>query len=101
MTNRPPLHQARLQPWEPQELKDHLAGIVDQLTERKICSVLDVTLELLGGELETFLLFGRLGHLDPPRSDEKIMWGVLRRISEDPAVNGSLAEAVRGWVDES
>ena len=45
MTNRPPLHQARLQPWKAEELKEHLAGIVDQLTERKICSVLDVTLD--------------------------------------------------------
>ena len=101
MTNRPPLHQARLQPWKAEELKEHLAGIVDQLTAHGICSVLAVALELLSGELETLLLFGRLGHLDRPRPDGKIVWGIMRRISEDPAINESLTEAVRGWVDES
>jgi hypothetical protein len=101
MTKYSPLHQARLQPWKAQELKEHLAGIVDQIAEHETCLVLDVALELLSGELETLILFGRLGHLDPPRPDGKIVWGIMRRISEDPAVNESLTEAVRGWVDES
>jgi hypothetical protein len=101
MTDRPPLHQARLTPWKAADLKEHLAGIVDQIAEHDVCSVLDVVLELLGGELETFVLFGRLGHLDPPRPDGKIAWAVLRRNSADPAVNQKLVEAVRGWLSKS
>ena len=98
---RPPLHQARLQPWKTEELKMHLAGIVEKLSDHGDCSVLDVILELLGGELETFLLFGRLGHLDPPRPDGKIAWAILRQLSEDPDVNQRLTDAVHGWLAKS
>jgi hypothetical protein len=98
---RKPLHQARLGPWPTDELKMHLASIVDALAENGDCSALSVVLELLGGELETFLLFGRLGHLDPPRPDRKIAWAICRRLSEDPDpdIEVSLRETVRKWVD--
>lgn len=96
--NHPPLHQARRTPWKTQELKEHLANLVDQIADHDVCSVLDVVLELLGGEMETFLLFGRLGHLNTPRPDGKIAWAVLRQNSADPIVNQKLAEAVRGWL---
>lgn len=96
-----PLHRARAYPWEPDELKAHLAGIVDALAERGACSALEVMLELLEGELPTFLLFGRVGHLDPPRPDGKIAWGILRKLGEDPGIDASLRETVRKWIDHA
>ena len=95
------LHQARIDEWPTGELKAHLGEIVDALAERGACSVLDVMLELLGGELPTFLLVGRAGHLDPPRLDGKIAWATLTKFDDDPAVNEAMREAVRNWLDKA
>lgn len=89
------LHRARLGAWTPDELKAHLASIVDDLSE---ASPLDVALELLGGELEAFVLFGRMGHLDPPREDGKVSIAVLRRASDDPEVDAKIRETARQWI---
>lgn len=97
MTKR--LHEARLHPWRPGELKTHLGEIVDALGEGGACSPLQIALELLDGELSTFLLVGRMGHLDPPRADGKIAWAVLHRKSED-GVDDALREALRGWLED-
>jgi hypothetical protein len=95
------LHQARLQPWTARELQDHLAAIVARRADADgNCSVLDVALELIGGELEAFLLFGRMGHLDPPRPDGKVAWAVLRQLSKDPNVNAKLPEVVASWLEK-
>jgi hypothetical protein len=47
-----PIHRARLSSWTKDELKRHLAAVVDVMTTEKESSVspLDVALELLGGE---------------------------------------------------
>lgn len=95
------MHQARLTPWTPGELRAHLASIVDGLIAEKgpdDVSPLDVTLELLGGELEAFVLFGRMGHLDPPREDGKISIGILQRKSADPEVDVRIRETALTWA---
>jgi hypothetical protein len=100
---RTPHHQARLAPWTPDELKAHLASIVDSLSAEKgqlPVSPLDVTLELLGGELEAFVLFGRVGHLDPPREDGKVPIGILQHKSEDPEIDVSIRETAKKWAIE-
>lgn len=95
------LHQARLSLWAHDELKAHLAAIVDGLAcEKDPVSPLDVALELLGGELEAFVLFARMGHLDPPREDGKAPIAILRRLSEDPGIDVSIRETARKWVFE-
>jgi hypothetical protein len=98
MTLDPPRPKVGLVSWKTQELKEHLASTVDRYAEHGSCSVLDVVLELIGLEMETFLLFGRLGHLDPPRLDGKILWAILNRSSKDPIVNEKLSVAVREWL---
>jgi len=97
-----PAHQARLTSWSMDELKIHLACLVDTLAVEKELSVspLDVALELLGGELEAFVLFGRVGHLDPPREDGKVPIGILQRKSEDPEIDVSIRETAKKWAIE-
>lgn len=99
---RAPLHRARLDPWLADELKAHLASIVDALSADKDlpASPLDVMLELLNGELEAFVLFGRMGHLDPPRADGKVPIGILQRRSDDPEIDARIRETVKKWAIE-
>jgi hypothetical protein len=97
-------HRARLGDWGPVELKAHLASIVDALN-RKIgrdapVSPLDVALDLLGGELEAFVLFGRMGHLDPPRPDGQMPIAILRHMSEDPEIDLMIRECAKKWVSD-
>jgi hypothetical protein len=96
------LHRARLAEWAPDELKSHLAAIVDGIAAEKDrpISPLDVALELLGGELEAFVLFGRMGHLDPPRPDGKVPIGILRRMSEDPEIDARIRDTAKKWATE-
>jgi hypothetical protein len=79
-----------------------LCVIVDALAADKGRSVspLDVALELLGGELEAFVLFGRMGHLDPPRADGKVPIAILRRMSEDPEIDAAIRETAQKWAVE-
>jgi hypothetical protein len=97
---RADLHQARLAPWSSEELKAHLAAVVDGVTAEKDrdCSPLDVALVLLSGELEAFVLFGRMGHLDPPRPDGKVPIAILRQQSADPAIDAKLRAAAKQWA---
>ena len=99
---REPLHQARLTPWSTAELMAQLCVIVDTLAADKdrAVSPLDVALELLGGELEAFVLFGRMGHLDPPRADGKVAIGILRRVSDDPEIDARIRETAKKWTAE-
>lgn len=96
------LHRARLGDWGPVELKAHLASIVDALNRKSgrssPASPIDIALELLGGELEAFVLFGRMGHLDPPRPDGQVEIAVLRQLSEDPEIDVSIRECAKKWV---
>jgi len=92
------IHRARAGGWSARELKDRLAAIVDALVESGACSPLGVAIDLLGGELETFVVFGRLGHLDPPRPDGNIAWAIVDRMSDDPVINEKLRSAVTGWA---
>ena len=94
------LHQARLEPWATAELMAQLCVIVDTLAADKdrAVSPLDVALELLGGELEAFVLFGRMGHLDPPREDGKVPIGILQRQSKDPEIDVRIREAALKWA---
>jgi len=101
------LHRVRLGPWTPDDLKAHLAVIVDGLVAEKDrgggsldVSPLDVALELLGGELEAFVLFGRMGHLDPPRADGKVPIAVLRHVSEDPEIDVAIRDTAKKWAFE-
>lgn len=95
------LHQARLSPWTPDELKAHLAALVDALAlEKEPVSPLDIAVELLSGELEAFVLFGRMGHLDPPRADGRVPIAIVRRMSEDPEIDARIRETARKWVLE-
>ena len=96
------LHQARLEPWSPDELKVRLATIVDGLAadQKRPVSPLDVMLELLSGELEAFVLFGRMGHLDPPRPDGKVPIAILRRVSEDPEIDVRIRETAKKWATD-
>ena len=91
-------HQARHSAWRAEDLKAHLAELVDILGENGECSPIDVLMELLGGEFPSFLLVAQAGHLDPPRLDGKVAWAVLRQLSKDRAINESLCDAVRGWL---
>lgn len=95
-----PLHQARLTAWPVDELKAHLAAIVDALSKSKSlpASPLDVALELLSGELEAFVMFGRVGHLDPPRDDGKIPIGILQRRSDDPEIDARIRATAKKWA---
>ena len=100
-----PAHRARLEPWLTSELKAHLASIVDNLDrdrrgDKLTISPLDVALELLGGELEAFVLFARVGHLDPPRDDGKVPIGILRRLSDDPDIDAAIRETAKKWATE-
>jgi len=95
---RPSLHQARLGPWAPEELKVQLAAIVDRLKDKRSVSPLDVMLELLSGELDAFVLFARMGHLDPPREDGKIPIGILQRRSEDPEIDARIRDTAKTWA---
>lgn len=94
------LHQARLEPWTIGELRAHLSGIVDGIVADKgpDVSPLDVALELLGGELEAFVLFGRMGHLDSPREDGKVPIGILQRQSKDPEIDVRIRETALKWA---
>jgi hypothetical protein len=94
------LHQARRGPWTPDELKQHLGRIVDELAAEKDVSPLAVMLELLGGELEASVLFGRVGHLDPPRADGKVPIAVLQHNSADPEIDAKLHATIRSWLDD-
>lgn len=99
------MRHAQLRSWSPDELKVHLAKVVDALVasgEFGISDVspLDVALDLLGGELEAFVLFGRAGHLDPPREDGKVPVAVLQRRSEDPEIDARIRETAKKWVIE-
>ena len=96
------LHQARLTEWPVDELKAHLASVVDALSVDKGLPVspLDVVLELLGGELEAFVLFGRMGHLDPPREDGKVPIGILQRRSADPEIDARIRATAKKWATE-
>ena len=103
---KPHSHQARLDSWSTAELKAHLASIVDALDvedrrgDKLSVSPLDVALELLGGELEAFVLFARIGHLDPPREDGKVPIGILRRMSDDPEIDRALRDTAKKWASE-
>lgn len=102
------MHHAQLRSWSPDELKVHLAKVVDALVasgefgapDAPDVSPLDVVLDLLGGELEAFVLFGRVGHLDPPREDGKVPIAVLQRRSEDPEIDARIRETAKKWVIE-
>lgn len=94
-------HQARTAPWSPRELREQLSDVVDGIIARKglaPVSPLDVALELLDGELEAFVLFCRIGHLDPPRADGKVPIGILQCASSDPEVDARIRETARTWV---
>lgn len=98
---RPALHQARLGPWVPDELKAHLAAVVDGLEaikEKLFVSPLDVVLELLSGELDAFVLFARMGHLDPPRADGEVPIAILQRKSEDPEIDVLIRNTAKKWA---
>jgi len=108
---RRPVHRARLESWSSDELKAHLAKVVDELVAERdarslrefgapAISPLDVALDLFGGELEAFVLFGRVGHLDPPREDDKVPIVALRRLSEDPEIDVTIRETAKKWVVE-
>jgi hypothetical protein len=94
------LHRARLGAWDPDELKARLVSIVDGISAREdgAVSPLDVALELLSGELEAFVLFGRVGHLDPPREDGRLPIAILRRTSDDPMIDVKIRETVKQWA---
>lgn len=93
----------RLAPWMPEDLREHLCEVADRLVERREgsdVSPLDVALELLGDEVEAFVLFVRMGHLDPPRPDGSVPIGVLRRRSEDPEIDVRIRETAKKWAFE-
>jgi len=92
------LHQPRLASWTSEELKAHLANLVDALAlEKAPVSPLDIALALLGGELEAFLLFGRMGHLDPPRPDG-VPIAILRCLSADPKIDEMIRRTAQKWL---
>lgn len=96
-----PRHKARLKPWSPAELRSHLVAIVDGMSvERHDVSPLDIALQLLGGELEAFVLFGRVGHLDPPREDGKVPIAILQHESDDPEIDARIRDVAKKWAAE-
>jgi len=102
------LHQARLAPWTSGELLAQLSAVVDGLIEHAgekgldagAVSPLAVAIELLCGELGAFVLFGRVGTLDPPREDGKVPIAVLERLSDDPKVDEAIRRCIRKWIAE-
>ena len=99
---REQVHQARLKPWSAAELMAQLCGIVDTLAadKNRVVSPLDVALELLSGELEAFVLFGRMGHLDSPCADGMVPIAVLQQKSEDPEIDVRIRETAQKWAIE-
>jgi hypothetical protein len=91
-----------LAPWPTADLKAQLCAIVDGLVARKedVVLPLDVVLKLLGGELEAFVLFGRMGHLDPPREDGKVPIAVLQRKSADPEIDARIRDTAKKWASD-
>jgi hypothetical protein len=80
-------------------LKVHLAALVDEMSlEKDPVSPLDIAVELLGGELEAFVLFGRMGHLDPLREDGRVAIAILRRMSEDPEIDERIRRTAQRWT---
>ena len=80
---------------------EHLAALVVGIIANKRdqdVSPLDVALELLGGELEAFVLFGRMGHLDPPRPDGKVQIAILQHRSEDPEIDARIRDTAMKWA---
>ena len=96
-----PFHRARVGAWTSSELRDQLTALMDHLDDERgngLVSPLDVALELLGGELEAFVLFGRMGHLDPPRPDGKVPIGILQRKSKDPEIDMRIRDTAKKWA---
>jgi hypothetical protein len=94
------IHHACAGRWSTDEFKVHLAKIVDARARDGTCGALAVALDLLIGEFGTFLLFGRLGHLDPSGPDERIPWAVVSSAgAQDPDVDARLRSAVRDWLE--
>ncbi len=95
------MHHARLAPWSQQELVERLTMIVVAIAARNddhTVAPLDVALELLSGELEAFVLFGRTGHLDSPRPDGKLAVAILQRKSADPRIDEKIREVAQKWA---
>ena len=93
------LHQARVEAWSPDELTARLAAIVSALVVKEgVISPLDVALDLLGGELEAFVLFGRVGHLDPARADGQVPIAILQCESDVPGIDAAIRETARQWA---
>lgn len=96
---RVPLHQGRLAPWTADELRAQLSAIIDGLiAEHGEATPLAVAAELLGGELDAFVLFGRLGHLDPPREDGQVPIAVVQCMSTDPQIDAKIRATAKKWA---
>lgn len=90
-------HAARLGGWSREELKQHLARLVDMAPPGSAPTPLDLALELLSGEVEAFVLFARTGHLDPPRPDGTHQIAILQARSKTAGVNAAIAKVIAGW----
>lgn len=96
------LHQARHDAWSPDELKAHMVDLVNEISSFKgrPVSPLDVALELLSGELKSFVLFGHIGHLGPPLPDGKFQVGILEFGAKDSEVRATIRRVVQQWAAE-
>jgi len=94
---RASLHQAQRSSWTPDALKAHLENLVDAIAATKDhpVSMLDVALELLSGELKAFVLFGHIGHLDPPLSGEKFQIGILEFAASGSEVSVAIRKIIQ------
>jgi hypothetical protein len=61
-------------------------------------SELEAALDVLGRECEAFVMFARVGHLDPPRPDGKVPVAILLHRSADPDVDDAIRETARRWL---
>lgn len=87
--------------WDAEELKAQLVAVVNAAAaEQPEVSALDVALALLRQELDAFVLFARMGHLDPPREDGKVPIAILQRRCTDPEIDAKIRDTAKQWAIE-
>ena len=83
------LEYARASGWTPPDASQYSIDTTSELR---------AALNVIGRECEAFVMFARVGHLDPPRPDGKIPVAILVQRSADPGVDDAIRETARKWT---
>lgn len=55
-------------------------------------------LDVIARECEAFVMFVRVGHLDPPRPDGKVPVAIVAHRSSDPGIDDALRDTIQRWL---